>query len=132
MKISFVNKVEFTTGGFVAACSVTPYSDGRPIKMEYSLAIPWTHLNYGDGGYNVFFGDVNNLTRVHLRQKTIAGLNVICIATHEFGHALGLLHSNVSGAIMEAKLAHRCMGLVRVELHADDIQGIQVGALKRK
>jgi peptidoglycan hydrolase-like protein with peptidoglycan-binding domain len=46
--------------------------------------------------------------------------DLVTVAAHEFGHALGLNHSTVAGALMEAFYAgpHRF-------LHADDIAGIQ-------
>jgi acylphosphatase/peptidoglycan hydrolase-like protein with peptidoglycan-binding domain len=49
-----------------------------------------------------------------------SGIDLMTVAGHEFGHALGLAHSNVTGALMYAFYGgpHR-------NLETDDIQGIQ-------
>ena len=49
-----------------------------------------------------------------------SGIDLVSVAAHEFGHALGLAHSTVSGALMYAYYsgAHR-------RLESDDIAGIQ-------
>jgi peptidoglycan hydrolase-like protein with peptidoglycan-binding domain len=49
-----------------------------------------------------------------------SGIDLVSVAGHEFGHALGLAHSNVTGALMYAYYggAHR-------NLEADDTAGIQ-------
>ena len=49
-----------------------------------------------------------------------SGIDLATVAGHEFGHALGLAHSNVTGALMYAYYGgpHR-------NLEADDISGIQ-------
>lgn len=50
------------------------------------------------------------------------GVNLLWVATHEFGHSLGLDHTNVQGAIMYPYYT----GYVPdMKLHSDDIAGIQ-------
>ena len=53
---------------------------------------------------------------------TSSGTNLLWVATHEFGHSLGLDHSNVRGAIMYPYYT----GYVpNMKLHSDDIAGIR-------
>ncbi|EDO43652.1 predicted protein [Nematostella vectensis] len=50
------------------------------------------------------------------------GINLLWVATHEFGHALGLEHSNVRGAVM---FPYYHSYQPNLKLHDDDINGIR-------
>lgn len=53
---------------------------------------------------------------------TSSGTNLLWVATHEFGHSLGLKHSNVRGAIM---YPYYTGYVANMRLHSDDINGIR-------
>ena len=54
--------------------------------------------------------------------NTPSGTNLLWVAVHEFGHSLGLAHSNVRQAVMYPYYT----GYVPdMKLHSDDIAGIQ-------
>ena len=52
----------------------------------------------------------------------ILGANFLYVSIHEFGHALGLRHSDVTGAVMEPVVKPYDPNQ---QLHEDDILGIQ-------
>ena len=54
--------------------------------------------------------------------NTSKGTNLLWVATHEFGHSLGIGHSEVKGAIMYPYYTGYVEGM---ELHSDDIAAIQ-------
>lgn len=53
---------------------------------------------------------------------TSRGTNLLWVATHEFGHSLGLDHSDVRGAIM---YPYYTGYVADMRLHSDDIAGIR-------
>lgn len=53
---------------------------------------------------------------------TSSGTNLLWVTTHEFGHALGIEHSNVRDAIMYPYYTGYVAGM---QLHSDDIAAIQ-------
>ena len=54
--------------------------------------------------------------------NTPKGTNLLWVATHEFGHSLGIDHSDVQGAIMYPYYTGYVEGM---KLHSDDIAAIQ-------
>ena len=53
---------------------------------------------------------------------TSSGTNLLWVATHEFGHALGIEHSDVRNAIMYPYYTGYVPGM---QLHSDDIAAIR-------
>ena len=53
---------------------------------------------------------------------TSSGTNLLWVATHEFGHSLGLQHSDVEDAIM---YPYYTGYVANMRLHSDDINGIR-------
>lgn len=100
--ISFVDKVTNSTKG----SNTLAYAYGPPAPGKTAEA------HHGD----TVFDDAENWT-VTVPKK---GFDLVSVAVHEFGHALGLDHSKVKDSAMVAYYAG-----VRRRLHPDDINGIR-------
>jgi hypothetical protein len=100
------NEIMFrsTTNGSAAATTYTYYSSGHIVDAD---VVVW------DGGFKFFPGSSGCSGGVYLQD----------IATHEFGHVLGLAHTSVSGATMYPTIGY-CSTIMR-SLAADDVNGIE-------
>ncbi|XP_038046900.1 hatching enzyme-like [Patiria miniata] len=56
-----------------------------------------------------------------INESPLPGIDLFLVAVHEFGHSLGLLHSNITGAVMAPYYRYD----PNFRLHEDDIAGIQ-------
>ena len=68
---------------------------------------------FHEGGYHFYTGS-----------GCSGGVYLEDVAVHEFGHALGLAHSNVDGATMEPAMPGYC-DMTQMSLESDDISGIE-------
>jgi len=89
------------SGGGVLAFVETPISDGWRMRF-------YENWNWADG------------PTASIGSNTI---DLQGVATHEYGHSLGLGHTNVSGATMTPSISGN--GVVDRSIAADDIAGVQ-------
>ncbi len=86
-------------GGGIASFLETPSSDGWRLRL-------YSDVQWDDGP-----------------GSDITGLDIQGVVTHEYGHALGLGHSNVNGATMFPSVSGS--GVAARSIEADDIAGVQ-------
>ena len=90
------------------------HGDGDPFDGKGGTL---AHAFFPKFGGQVHFDDDETFTI-----NSIAGTNLLQTAAHEFGHSLGLSHSDVKESLMAPFYKPYNPNLV---LHADDIEGIQ-------
>ena len=79
--------------------------------------------NYPRAGGDIFFDDEENWSLDSYNSFFNAKTNLLIVATHELGHALGLDHSNKATALMAP--GGNLWRLGEVKLDIDDVQAIQ-------
>jgi hypothetical protein len=103
---------------------VTP-SGGTNDNVHIALAMPgggaFTETPVSDGWRIVY--DDDGVTWADGPGTPASGLDLQGVATHEIGHALGLGHSNASGATMQPAITGT--GVNQRSIEADDIAGLQ-------
>lgn len=111
------------------AVSMREYSSaGRPMIRFGHRPIDgqWGTLAYafypGETGLS---GDIHFDTAENWRVNPLQGTDLLEVATHEIGHALGLAHSQYRASIMAPTYAGYYSGLGTSFLYTDDIRGIQ-------
>ena len=82
--------------------------------------------HYPRNGGDIFFDDEENWyfdSYNNYSYNSIGESNLLIVATHELGHALGLKHSEKTTALMTSKGTDRLIGEVRLDV--DDVKAIQ-------
>ncbi len=92
--------------------------DGTGGVLAHTLGGPPPNA-FGDQAGDVHFDDSETWT-LNTRDNNAQPIDLVTVAAHEIGHALGLDHTTVSGSLMleDYSGSHRFLG-------SDDIEGIQ-------
>ena len=116
--LSFRRVSDGTSGDIVIRFVTGDHGDGSPFDGASGvLAHAFFPSNGGSIRGDTHFDDAEAWT---VTVPPGGGFDLVTVAAHEFGHALGLNHSNVAGAIMQP-----FYGGPRRFLGEDDILGIQ-------
>jgi len=103
----------------VRECPGKQFSDGNndvawlSLKSKNTLGVTWFNTNTVEA-------DMAMNTKFSWSTDNTGGIDVETVFLHENGHVIGLGHSDVTGAVMEAVYAG-----IRQSLHPDDVCGIQ-------
>ncbi|KAL4223398.1 peptidase M10A [Mactra antiquata] len=118
--------------------AVTPLTFRETTAKDADILINWVVRNHGDGSSfdgaggtlaHAFFpgnapisGDTHFDDEETWTENSEDGTNLEIVAAHEFGHAIGLGHSNTRGALMQPFYGGYDP---KYKLHYDDIRGAQ-------
>jgi hypothetical protein len=118
-QFSYGGRVNDTTTGYDQRNVVLfrNVSNGSTIATTYYWRVGTTVVDadiiFWDGGWTFFTGSTGCSSGAYIED----------VAAHEFGHALGLSHTTVSGSTMYASYS-KCSSQMR-SLGADDIAGVE-------
>ena len=93
--------------------------DGVNGTLAHNMGGPDPGNNCGAQGADIHFDEAENWTDA-IRANGDQPIDLVTVAAHELGHALGLFHTTVAGSLMEANYtgSHRFLG-------QDDLAGIR-------
>ncbi|KAK7125546.1 hypothetical protein R3I93_021041 [Phoxinus phoxinus] len=112
-------RISSGTADIMISFAIRDHGDGLPFDGPQNTLAHAYAPSSGIGG-DAHFDDDEVFTFSSPRAKCYV---LFLVAAHEFGHSLGLSHSNVPGALMFPTYSFRDPG--RFSLHSDDIRGIQ-------
>ena len=103
---------------------LAPGPGGASANIAYAMSMGGGVLStveVGPGGWRIIFND--DLVWDDGPGVSITGLDLQGVMAHEYGHAIGLGHSSVSGATMRGAISGN--GVPARSIEADDIAGVQ-------
>ncbi|KAF7250818.1 Collagenase 3 [Varanus komodoensis] len=114
---------------------VTPLTFTQVYNIPADIDISFVEGNHGDGfpfygpggqlahAFSPEYGGDAHFDEAEFWSEDLKGTNLFLVAAHEFGHSLGLQHSNVQGSLMYPH--YQPWDPRSFSLHTDDIVGIQ-------